>query len=126
MDNGNWHWYWYWWNWGDAEIYWLLAVCLLTAATSLPLALRLVPPNPIYGFKTRFTRSNRAVWYDANAFVGRGMVAASIVSATILAWHPIPFQEAWMPAAIVIVPMMLVTLAGFVYLRHLRESLERR
>jgi SdpI/YfhL protein family len=124
MDSGNWHWHW--WNWGDAEIYWLFAVCILTAVTSVPLALRLVPPNALYGFKTRFTRSNPAVWYDANAFVGRGMIAASIVSATILAWHPIPFQEAWMPAAIVVVPIMLVTLAGFVYLRHLRESHERR
>jgi uncharacterized membrane protein len=125
MGNGNGNWFWYW-SWGDAEIYYLFALCIVTAATSVPLALRLVPPNPFYGFKTRFTRSNRAVWYDANAFVGRGMIPASIVSATILAWHPIPFQDHWMAAAIVIVPMLLVTLAGFVYLRHLRESLERR
>ena len=113
------------WNWYPNEMDWLLAACILTAATSVPLALRLVPPNSIYGFRTRFTRSDPRVWYDANAFVGRLMVAASIASAATLLWSPLPV-EGWIPTAVVLIPMALVTLAGFVYLRHLRETAERR
>jgi uncharacterized membrane protein len=113
------------WNWYPEEMDWLLVACILTAATSVPLALRLIPPNSVYGFRTRFTRSDPRVWYDANAFVGRLMVLASIASAATLLWSPLP-AEGWIPAAVVLVPAALVTLAGFVYLRHLRETVERR
>jgi uncharacterized membrane protein len=114
-----------WWFWYPESTDWMLIACILTAATSVPLALRLIPPNPVYGFRTRFTRSDPRVWYDANAFVGRLMVFASIVSAGTLLWGPAP-AAGWISVAIVMVPVMLVTLAGFVYLRHLRESIERR
>jgi uncharacterized membrane protein len=115
-----------WWYWYPDYVDWAMLACILTAATSVPLALRLIPPNPVYGFRTRFTRSNPQVWYDANAFVGRLMVVASIVSAAILEWSPLPAHGALTPATVVLVPIVLVTLAGFVYLRHLRESVERR
>ena len=113
------------WHWTGGETDWLLIACALLALTSLPLALRLVPPNPYYGFRTRFTLSNRAVWYDANALVGRGLLAGAAVSAAILLWKPFALEEGWDPA-IVVVPVMLVVVAGFAYLRHLREALERR
>jgi uncharacterized membrane protein len=117
---------WYWiWIWPTFTTRWLIGLCVFTALTSLPLALRLVPPNPFYGFKTRYTRSHRAVWYDANAFVGRGMLVVSLLSAAVLVSYP-GSHELWIEAAIVTLPLLLVTLAGFVYLRHLRESLERR
>jgi hypothetical protein len=120
----HWHWHWFW--IGPAlTTRWLIGLCLFTALTSLPLALRLVPPNAFYGFKTRYTRSHPAVWYDANAFVGRGMFAVSLLSAGVLASDP-GSHEIWMEAAIVAFPLLAVTLAGLVYLRHLRETAERR
>ena len=94
--------------------------------TSLPLALRMVPPNPVYGFRTRFTRSSREVWFDANAFAGRAMLAASIVSGFILLAAPLPLGRGWAAPAIVFVPMALATLAMWLYLRHLRETRQRR
>jgi uncharacterized membrane protein len=105
---------------------WLLIACLLSAITSLPLALRMVPPNPLYGFRTRFTRSSPAIWYAANAFVGRLMLAGSVVSAMLLIYGPERYAARWTPVAIVVAPIALATLAGFVYLRHLRENLQRR
>ena len=108
------------------ETDWLLAICIITALTALPLALRLVPPNCVYGFRTRFTRSSREVWYDANAFAGCAMLAASIASAFILLAGAAQLGNGWGPAAVVFVPMALATLAGFVYLRHLRETTQRR
>ena len=107
---------------GDGDL--LLLICIITAASSLPLALRMVPPNPFYGFRTRFTRSSREVWFDANAFAGRAMLAASVASAFLLLVGPA--AGGWAPAAIVFVPMAIATLAGFVYLRHLSETQQRR
>jgi len=115
-----------WSNWVPAGDEWLLAICIVTAVTSLPLALRLVPPNCVYGFRTRFTRSSREVWFDANAFAGRAMLAASVASAFLLLVEPVRLGSGWGPAAIVFVPMAIATLAAWVYLRHLRETLQRR
>jgi len=109
---------------GDND--WLLLVCLITAVTALPLAFRLVPPNCVYGVRTKYTRANREAWYDVNAFTGRAMLAASIASAFILLAMPASLAFAWGAAAVVFVPMTLATLAGFVYLRHLRETAQRR
>src|SRR5260221_3533981 len=94
---------------------WLIVVCVVTALTSLPLALRLVPPNCIYGFRTRFTRSSRAVWFDANAFVGRAMLAASLVSAFLLLAVPVPAGDAGGSAGIVLVPTAPAPLARVVH-----------
>ena len=113
-------------HWRVDQGEWLLALSIVTAITSLPLALRWVPPNPFYGFKTPFTRSDPGVWYDANAFVGRGMFVASLISAAVLYSKPFAMGEVWMQALVVALPMLLVVFAGFVYLRHLRESKERR
>ena len=38
---------------------------------SIPLILRWVPRNPIYGFRIPATCRNESVWYDANALSGR-------------------------------------------------------
>jgi uncharacterized membrane protein len=34
---------------------------------SIPLMLRWIPPNRVYGFRVPATLRNRSVWYDANA-----------------------------------------------------------
>ena len=115
-----------WSNWVPAGYEWLLALCVIVALTSLPLALRLVPPNSFYGFRTRFTRSSREVWYAANAFTGCTMLAASALSALVLFGGAPQFGKAWVPEAIGFVPIALAMLANVVYLRHLRETQERR
>ena len=38
---------------------------------SIPLMLRWVPPNRIYGFRIPATLRNKSVWYDANALCAR-------------------------------------------------------
>jgi uncharacterized membrane protein len=61
---------------------------LLLAALAVPLMLRRVPPNLIYGYRTRATLSDTTVWYEANAHFGRGMFAASLLSAVITLAFP--------------------------------------
>ncbi len=54
------------------------------------------------------------------------MLAASALSALVLFAGPPQFGKAWVPEAIVFVPIGLAMLASVVYLRHLREMQERR
>jgi SdpI/YhfL family protein len=62
----------------------LIASCVLLVIISVPLILRLVPPNGMYGFRTGATRSTPAIWYQANAFSGWALSIAAIVSAAWL------------------------------------------
>ena len=56
----------------------LLAV--FNIAISVPLILRKVPPNLLYGFRTRKTMSDPRIWYAANALGGKNLVVASMVT----------------------------------------------
>lgn len=44
----------------------------------VPLALRLVPPNRFYGFRTSTTFSSLDAWYQINYATGLAMIAAGI------------------------------------------------
>jgi len=61
-----------------------VALCLLFIALAVPLILQKVPPNCVYGFRTRKTMSNPAVWYKANRFMGYGLVVSALVSLLVL------------------------------------------
>jgi hypothetical protein len=47
----------------------------------IPLALKWVPQNPIYGVRTSNTYSNREVWYAANRSAGIDVAIAGIAIA---------------------------------------------
>lgn len=59
----------------------ILATDVFLVLVSIPLILRKVPRNVVYGYRTRATLGNDVVWYEANAHFGRGLVIASLVSA---------------------------------------------
>jgi uncharacterized membrane protein len=66
----------------------LLVGPLLLAAISLPMALRIVPPNGFYGLRTSETLSSAEVWYRSNlqagiAGVALGLAGAALVFATM-------------------------------------------
>jgi uncharacterized membrane protein len=48
-----------------------IAVALLLVGLSIPLILRRVKPNYLYGFRTPKTLSSERIWYEANAYAGR-------------------------------------------------------
>ena len=56
----------------------ICAVCALSGLISLPLIFRKVPPNIIYGYRTRATLDDKALWYAANAYFGWRLLIASI------------------------------------------------
>jgi uncharacterized membrane protein len=53
------------------------ALVLFIAA--IPLVLGVIPRNRIYGFRTRRTLSDDAIWYPVNRFAGFALMAASAV-----------------------------------------------
>jgi hypothetical protein len=46
---------------------------------SVPLMLRWVPPNHVYGFRIPATLRDKSVWYDANALSGRHLFVLGLV-----------------------------------------------
>lgn len=52
---------------------------LLLIALAIPLIQRRIKPNPWYGFRTRATLENEAVWYEINAYSGKRLLIAGIV-----------------------------------------------
>jgi len=51
---------------------------LVLFVIALPLVLGLIPPNSLYGFRTKKTLSDGDVWYRVNRFVGIATLLASV------------------------------------------------
>jgi len=65
---------------------------------SIPLILRWVPPNRIYGFRIPPTLRNPSVWYDTNAQSGRHFFALGLLMIAIEFAAPdrIPSGTLWL------------------------------
>jgi uncharacterized membrane protein len=92
------------------------------AAVSIPLILRIVPPNRLYGFRTAQTLADRDLWFRANHFAGWALLIAAVTSAALLSLVPesarsIPAYE----LAAFVVPLIIAVVASFVYLRKTRR-----
>ncbi len=90
--------------------------CVFIAALSAPLILRKVPPNSIYGFRTRRTLSDIEVWYRANVFSGCAMLVAAAVTVCATWLAPAAWAE-WFPAAVLVGTLTAVLAASFLHLR---------
>lgn len=95
------------------------------AVISVPLILRKVPRNTIYGFRIRATLEDDYVWYEVNAYFGRGFLMASIVSAFCMIL--VYFSDAvaakdFMAASLVslIIPQLIVILLTFRFIKTLK------
>jgi uncharacterized membrane protein len=96
-----------------------LTLCAFLFVMAAPLALRLVPPNPLYGFRGRATLSDRELWYSANAFAGRALLMSAVVSAVLVWLHPAWFALGeFTNLAAVVLPSIIALVASFVYLRN--------
>jgi hypothetical protein len=96
----------------------LIASCVIFAIISVPLILRVVPPNGIYGFRTATTQSSREIWYPANAFAGWALLIAASLSATLLVVLPVTVKR-WLLWPILLVPVFGAFVASLAYVRYL-------
>lgn len=91
--------------------------CALMALLSLPLILRWVPPNMFYGFRTPRTLSSPDIWYPANAFSGRALLAVAGVVAA-LTWLLPASVPTWVPIALLLCGLVVVLIASLLHLRR--------
>jgi uncharacterized membrane protein len=109
----------------------ILACDVLFAIIALPLMLRKVPPNPVYGFRTPTTLKNESIWYETNAYFGRGMLLSSVISALLIVvlhgvWT-VP-DERFLLASVgaLVVPFFVATVAAFRFSRSMRDRMGDR
>jgi uncharacterized membrane protein len=82
----------------------ILDAVLFLAA--VPLGLRLIPPNPIYGLNTRRTKDDAALWYNVNAVAGQLIAIACLVSAVlIMMWQGTWFRSFWAQLFVFAIPL---------------------
>ena len=90
---------------------------------SLPLMLRMIPPNRIYGFRTPQTLSNRELWFRVNRFAGCAFFIASGASAAVfLALPEYASGRSIAGLAVFLVPLVIAVVASFAYLRRAQEE----
>ena len=88
--------------------------------------LKVVPPNGVYGFRTRQTLTNRDLWFRANRFAGCALFIASGVSAGIFAVRPeYASGRALAGLVVFVVPLVIALAASFAYVRRVGGGRER-
>ena len=93
------------------------------ALASIPLILKMVPRNPIYGFRTPSTLTNDDLWFRANHFAGWAFLIAAVFSAVMLAIvHSEVRATPTYDIVIFAVPLVVATVASFVYLRRINKE----
>lgn len=97
----------------------LLIASAVIGAVSIPLILKLVPPNRLYGLRTRLTLSDRALWFRVNRFAGVALLIAAALSGALLGVMPehAARNEAYQ-LVVFLVPLTIALGASFVYLRR--------
>lgn len=104
--------------------YWVmfLGISLLIIGLHLPLAMKRIRPNALYGFRVRATMRDERVWYLANAYFARMAIGIGIVTialATLLRFTTVP------PAAYIAICVLVffggLILAIILTFRHIGQ-----
>jgi uncharacterized membrane protein len=86
-------------------VFFLIANAVIVLAC-IPLAMRLIPPNPIYGVRTRRTTADAALWYNVNAVAGQLLIAACGISAILLMMYQGTFLRSfWAQLFVFVIPI---------------------
>ena len=93
------------------------------ALVSIPMILKIVPPNRIYGFRTPSTLANRELWYRANTFAGWALLIAALASIALI----VGVDGGALPgvaygAVTFALPLMVAVVACFIYLHRIKGS----
>lgn len=81
----------------------LLIACALIGIASVPLLLKLIPPNPYYGLSTGKTMSKPDIWFEVNRVAGTALLAAAGLAAIMLMMNS--GRSWWVQLIIFLVPI---------------------
>ena len=105
----------------------LLLLCALTAIAGVPLILKLVPPNEIYGLHTEKTLSRSDIWFEVNRIAGWALVAAAAITAlAVMIWSGTLLRPFWRQFLVYLVMLGGAVGASFWYERNLERFRQRR
>ena len=102
-----------------------LVACGVIALVSIPLILKVVPPNRWYGFRTTRTLSNENLWFRANRIAGWAFLAAAAVTAAILILVPEVASRGY-GALVLAVSIGIALIISVVYVRKSSVAGETR
>ena len=101
----------------------LFVPCGVIAVASVPLMLKLVPPNSVYGFRTQQTLASPSVWFRANCFAGFALFIASGITAATFALRPEYASGRNLAGlAVLLVPLVIALGASFAYVRSISRG----
>ena len=83
---------------------------LLLIAAGIPMWLRRVPPNALYGVRFASTLSDEQIWYEINARRGRNLVGIGAGYLALLA-AAFLFGRSWIMALRVLAPAIVLVVA---------------
>jgi hypothetical protein len=105
----------------------LLLLCALTAIAGVPLILKLVPPNEIYGLHTEKTLSRSEIWFEVNRFAGWALVAAAALTAlAVMIYSGTLLRPFWRQFLVFLVMVGGAVGTSFWYERHFEQYRKRR
>ena len=90
-------------------------VPLTFIALSLPMILKKVPRNPMYGFRTEYTMSSDEVWYRANKISGIAVLVAGVVWLILGFVLPNVRLVVWVGSAVLIVAIAVSSWLAYRY-----------
>ena len=108
----------------DKGLVTILGLSFLLTLVAIPLALRKVRPNVVYGFRTRATLADEGVWYEANAYFGRLLIVAcvlgEIAAAALYVLRPFP-PDVFLPVSLLVLvaPTLAAAVATSRYVKTL-------
>ena len=104
----------------------ILGLSLVLILIAIPLALRKVGPNIVYGYRTRATLADEDVWYEANAYFGVRLIVACLCGAAA-AWalyvlQPLP-PDLFLPVSLVVLvaPTLVAAVATSRFVKTLTQ-----
>lgn len=105
----------------------LLVACVIAAAVAIPLMLRLIPQNPIYGVATERTLTQESAWFEVNAYGGRALlIAVGVAALLIIVYQGTWLRAAWAQLAVFVLALGAAIAATLVYERRLPGRGARR
>jgi membrane-associated PAP2 superfamily phosphatase len=105
----------------------LLVACVIVAAVAVPLMLRLIPPNPLYGVCTERTLTQQSTWFEVNAFGGRALlIAAGIAALLIMVYQGTWLRSGWAQLAVFVIAIVAAIASTLVFERKLPRRAPRR
>ena len=92
----------------------ILITCVLIAVIGVPLGLRLIPPNNIYGVRTSRTMSDESAWFEVNRVGGWALVGAAGLAAVIVMAYQGTWLRVWWSQWLVLL-ILVAAAIGFTF-----------